>query len=364
MNAFVSLGSSHETALNPTTLTQAKWAFTTRRVARDAAVGLCRDLKAARAGDLVLGRVERIGSHKRLQLSSGRPSELYVGDLVVVVCGARYAPDQFEGVAELSVSGSDLLASGGVLGRLRSRNGKMATPTRIRPTGLLTGADRTPLNLAQYAIPVRPRPAIPVIGAVGASMNSGKTTAVASLVHGLVRAGHRVAAIKATGTGAFGDYNAYVDAGAHHVADFVDAGMVSTYLEPISRISKATDALLAGAAAEGCDIAVLELADGVLQKETAALIADPAYRARFAGFLLAVPDALAATGGVSTLAKIGIRPLALTGLITQSLMATTEAEAATGYDIASREKLRDPAFATVLFSRARFIANSANAGLM
>ncbi|MEM7060150.1 MAG: DUF1611 domain-containing protein [Pseudomonadota bacterium] len=361
MNAFISMTSSHETALNPTTLTHAKWAFTTRRVAREAALGLCRDLTAAKAGDLVLGRVERIGSHTRLQLASGRPSELYAGDLVVVSCGARYAPDQFEGLAELSVSGSDLLAGGGVLGRMRSRNGKMAAPTRIRPIGLLTGADGGPINLAQYAIPERPRPAIPVIGAIGASMNSGKTTAVASLVHGLVRAGHRVAAIKATGTGAFGDYNAYVDAGAHHVADFVDAGMVSTYLEPIARISKATDALLAGAATEGCDIAVVELADGVLQKETAALIADRAYRARFSGFLLAVPDALAAAGGVANLAKIGIRPLALTGLITQSPMATTEAEAATGYDMASREKLRDPAFATVLFSRARFGTINANA---
>ena len=362
MNALVSMTTSHETDLNPTTLTHAKWAFTTRRVARGAAVGLCRDLRAAKTGDLVLGRVERIGSHKRLQLASGRPSELYAGDLVVVVCGARYAPDQFEGLAELLVSGSDLLASGGVLGRMRSRNAKMAAPTRIRPIGLLIGADGAPLNLAQYAIPERPRPAIPVIGAVGASMNSGKTTAVASLVHGLVRAGHRVAAIKATGTGAFGDYNAYLDAGAHHVADFVDAGMVSTYLEPIPRILKATDALLAGAAAEGCEIAVVELADGVLQKETAALIADPAYRARFSGFLLAVPDALAAAGGVATLARIGIRPLALTGVITQSPMATTEAETATGFHIASRERLRDPAFATVLFSRARFGAHSSNVG--
>ena len=354
MNALVSMTAPHETALNPTTLTRAKWAFTTRCVARDAAIGLCRDLSAAKPGDLVLGRVERIGSHKRLQLSVGRPAELYAGDLVIVVCGARYAPDQFEGLAELSPLGSDLLASGGVLGRMRSRNGKMAAPTRITPIGLLTGTDSIPINLAEYAIPLRPRPAIPVIGAVGASMNSGKTTAVASFVHGLVRAGHRVAAIKATGTGAFGDYNAYLDAGAHHVADFVDAGMVSTYREPIPRITRATDALLAGAASAGCDVALVELADGILQKETAALISDPAYRARFAGFLLAVPDALAAAGGGATLAKIGIRPLALTGLITQSPMATTEAETATGFDIASREQLRDPAFATVLFSRARF----------
>ena len=45
-----------------------------------------------------------------------------------------------------------------------------------------------------------------------------------------------VAALKATGTGAFGDFNAYTDAGAGYVADFTDVGMVSTYRQPLSRI--------------------------------------------------------------------------------------------------------------------------------
>ena len=76
-------------------------------------------------------------------------------------------------------------------------------------------------------------------------MNSGKTTAVASLAHGLSAAGHRVAAIKATGTGAFGDFNAFVDTGARYVADFTDAGMVSTYLQPLDRIEAGLDTLLA-----------------------------------------------------------------------------------------------------------------------
>ncbi|MEL7470179.1 MAG: DUF1611 domain-containing protein [Pseudomonadota bacterium] len=355
MNAPTGTLVPQDTVLNPTILARAKWAFTTRRVAlaQDASLGLSRNLRAARPGDLVLGRVQCIGSQKRLQLASGRPSQLYPGDLVVVACGARYAPDQFEGLAKLLPSGADLLASGGVLGRMRWRNAKMASPTSVTPIGLLIGDDGTVVNVADYAIPERPGPTIPVIGAVGASMNSGKTAAAASFAHGLVRAGYRVAAIKATGTGAFGDYNAYVDSGAHHVADFLDAGMVSTYLEPISRIAKATDALLAGAALAGCDVAVLELADGVLQKETAALLKDATYRARFAGFLLAVPDSLSATGGASVLSRIGIRPLALTGLMTQSPMATAEAEVATGLDIASRETLRDPAFATALLNRAR-----------
>ena len=66
-----------------------------------------------------------------------------------------------------------------------------------------------------------------------------------------MRAGHRVAAVKVTGTGAFGDFNAYVDAGAHFVADFVDTGMATTYRQPLPRIVAATDTLLADAARDG-----------------------------------------------------------------------------------------------------------------
>ncbi|WVJ71404.1 hypothetical protein FLP41_03630 (plasmid) [Paracoccus marcusii] len=65
-------------------------------------------------------------------------------------------------------------------------------------------------------------------------MNSGKTLATAQLALGLRRAGYRVAALKGTGTGAFGDLNEYADTGAHLVADFTDAGMVTTYQEPLS----------------------------------------------------------------------------------------------------------------------------------
>lgn len=330
---------------------EAKWAFTTRRVPRNAPVGLNKDVAAARPGDLVLGRVDAIGAHKRLQLASGRPSGLYVGDLVVAACGARYAPDQFEGVAAISPKGADLLAGGGVLGAMRSRNGRMASPTVVAPLGLLTGADGAAINVAGYALPFQPRPDLPAIAVVGASMNAGKTTAAASLAHGLTRAGFRVAALKATGTGAFGDYNAYLDAGAAYVADFVDAGMASTYMEPPERIAQATDALLAGAAEAGCDLAIVELADGVYQRETAALLAEPGFRDVFSGFLYAVGDALAAKGGTDVLSRLGVRPAGLTGLIGRSPLAISEAEAATGLEVLTRETLLDPASATAILNR-------------
>lgn len=330
---------------------RAKWAFSTRRVTRADAVGLQPALDAARPGDLVLARVSQLGFQKRLQLASGRPSELYAGDLVVLACGARYAPDQFEGLAELSADATDILAAGGVAGRMRAKHGKLGTPTRIAPLGLLARRDGSILNAADYALAPAARPAgLAVIGVVGASMNSGKTTATASLARGLQRAGLRVAAIKATGTGAFGDYNSFVDAGAHYVADFTDAGMVSTYAEPLERIEAGLDTLLAGAARAGCEVAIVELADGVLQQETAALLRRPSIRALFDGVMFAAPDALAAVGGCASLRAIGIEPFALTGTLSLSPLAAQEAQAATGVPVLLREALCDPACASTLLA--------------
>ncbi|WP_282606117.1 hypothetical protein [Pelagibius sp. Alg239-R121] len=333
-------------------LDQAKWAFSTRRVERQDAVSLLDMLTHATSGDLVLGRVERIGSHKKIQLAKGRASELYVGDLVVLACGDRYAPDQFEGLAELDPEGADMLAGGGVLGRMRHRHAKMSAPTRIIPLGMLANAAGKAINLADYALNKAARPdGLKVIGIVGASMNSGKTTAVAGFAHGLSRAGHRVAAIKATGTGAFGDFNAFVDTGARYVADFTDAGMVSTYRQPLVRIESGLDTLLAHAKRDGCDVAVVELADGVFQKETADLLRNPRVRDGFAGVVFAAPDALAAAGGCAALRAMGVEPAIVTGMVSCSPLGAAEAETATGVSVVTRSTLCDPAQANALLAQ-------------
>lgn len=340
------------TPVSSEVLARAKWAFSTRRVQRKDAVRVSEALGDAISGDLVLGRVERIGSHKKIQLAEGRGSELYIGDLVVLACGDRYAPDQFEGLAELDPAGADMLAGGGVLGRMRQSHARMSAPTRVVPLGLLAHASGKVINLASYALKESKKPSgMMVIGVVGASMNSGKTTAVARLAHGLSRAGHEVAAIKATGTGAFGDFNAFVDTGAAYVADFTDAGMVSTYRQPLARIEAGLTTLLADAERQGCEVAVVELADGVFQKETADLLKNPKIRDGFAGVIFAAPDALAAAGGCAALRGMGVEPAVLTGMVSCSPLGAREAENATGVKVVTRDALSDPAQANALLAR-------------
>lgn len=345
---------THPEFSTPDPLRTAKWAFTTRRIDRTDATCLTYQFHNARPGDLVLARVERIRSHKRIQLTTGRPSELYDGDVVVLACGARYASDQYEGIAEIDPQGADMLASGGVIGKARSSNRKMAGPTQVVPIGLVSDAEGRVLNVGDYALP----PAVPtrnmtVIAAVGTSMNGGKTTAVASLAHGLVRAGYRVATLKATGTGAFGDYNAYLDAGSHFVADLVDVGMVSTYLEPIPRIVNGMNSLLGHAAEAGCEVALVEFADGIFQRETSDLLTRPDVREAIDGVLLAAPCAASITGGYLALKEIGIEPSVVTGKISASPLLVAEAESAANVSIKTRETLRDPASAGALLAKIR-----------
>lgn len=334
-------------------LTDAKWTFSTRRVNHTDIAGLDTAFAAARPGDLILAQVESLGQHHRVQLATGRPSLIYPGDMVVLACGARYAPDQFEGLAEIDPNGADLLAGGGCIGRMVSRNERIKTATRLLPVGRLLDATGKPVNLSRYALlPTTAASDIPVIFVLGTAMNSGKTLATAQLSLGLRRAGYKVAALKGTGTGAFGDLNEYADTGAHWVADFTDSGMVTTYREPLGRIKAGLELLLDHAAQRGCQIAVMEIADGLFQRETGALIADPWLRARQSSVIFACGDAVAAAGGVAELARHGLRPDALTGIVSCSPMAVAEAETATGVPVLRKGDLADPAEANVFALRA------------
>ncbi len=328
----------------------AKWAFTTRRVNHADVAALSYRFDSVVPGDLILAEVQEIGQHKKIQLAEGRPSVLALGDYVVLACADRYAPDQFLGRAEIDENGADMLAAGGLIGKVYQAHERMMLPTQLKPIGILLDGDGEVINVANYAIA---QPAslsdMTVIGVVGASMNAGKTTATSSLGHGLVKAGYKVAGIKATGTGAFGDFNAMLDSGLHSVSDFTDAGMASTYMQSIDRIENGLRILLADAASKGVEIAVVELADGIYQKETSELLNSSDYIRRvFDGVMFACGDAVSAVGGVHHLRTLGYEPLAVSGLVSQSPLAVSEAEAVTGIAVKTREALMSPEEASAL----------------
>lgn len=304
---------------------QAKWAFTTRRVNHQDVQELLPDVSKAASGDLVLAQITSVGSHKRIQLASGRNSDSHVGDFVVLCCGARYAPDQFEGIAKVPADKADLLAGGGVIGCMRKSHGRMSKPTQLKPLGLLADASCQAININRYKVPgIAKHPNIPVIAVTGTAMNSGKTTSAFSLVNGLVKSNKKVAAIKVTGTGAFGDFNAFLDAGADIVLDFTDAGMVTTYQQPLSRILNGALDLLNEAKNAGADVAVVELGDGILQNEAWELLTCQAFKNLVNGIIFAAPDALSAIAGVGLMQNAGLDLVAVSGLLTRSPLLCDE----------------------------------------
>ena len=325
----------HVMDLDPGRLASAKRAFTTRTVhplssPREWTWSLVDGVRPE-AGDLVLAKVTEIRQHGWLERPDGRRATMYVDDEIVVAYGARYAPDAFEGVVPDDLSPCDLLAGGGIAGRYLTRSPKVDEPTKLTPVGLLAMGGR-PLNLRQFATCLidTPEPMsrpLHTIGVVGSSMNAGKTTALAALVRGLTRAGLRVGAVKVTGTGSGGDLWRYHDAGAEWIYDFTDAGYSTTFQVPVGDLERVASRLVDLVTQRGADVAVVEIADGIFQSETAALLASPVVRLLLDGVLFASGDALGAQAGAERLRAMGYDVRAVTGRFTASPLAVREADA-------------------------------------
>lgn len=334
-------------------ISRAKRAFSTRRVPRKAYQTLLTGDLRPDPGDLVLARIDEIGKHTKLELTDGRRAHLFPGDEIIVCFGNRYAPDQYEAQIGADLGPCDLVAAGGIASLEMSRHQRMKPPTRITPLGILGNADGTRLNVMQFAVPAPDfAPSIPAVLSLGTSMNAGKTLTATSLVRGFKRLGHKVAALKITGTGAGGDMWIVRDAGADLSLDFTDAGHASTYLVSIADIESATCRLMNYAAAQGCEVAVIEIADGLQQLETSQLIHSKRIMDFTIGTVFAAYDAMGAKYGVDLLNSAGHAVLGLSGRLGRSPLGVREAEASTGLRVFSPWELQQGALMSAIRDRA------------
>jgi hypothetical protein len=315
-----------------------KWTYVTRTVpaAAAAATTIGPHDGPARAGDLVVARVERLGAHDHAEDPQGRRVRLYPGDLVVGAYGNRYATDFYEGYVPTGAR-THLLTAGGLIGTVAAAHDAHLDPTTLEVVGRLVDEQLRPLSADDFARPLPPPgPATSTpltVAVLGTSMNAGKTTTAAALVRGFARAGFAAGAGKVTGSGSGKDRWSYLDAGAHALLDFLDFGMPSTFGYPLDRLGATMTAIRDGLASEGCDVVVLEIADGLLQQETAWLAR------RLRGFadavVFAAVDALSARSGVTLLREVGAPVRAVSGLVTRSPLATGEAAMTTGLPVHS-----------------------------
>lgn len=306
-------------------LARAKRSFVTRRVDLGAVCAIDPHRRPV-AGDLCLAVVERIGNHRRLELPSGRRARLHVGDEIIVSYGARYAADQFHAGVPDAAGPCSLAAAGGLAADVLERHTSTRVPTRIRSLGTLCQKSGASVRLADFALDRRAATSAKgplVVLVTGTGMNAGKTTTVAALVRGFGAAGLRTAALKVTGTGAGGDIWQYLDAGADTVADFTDAGHASTYGLDVEELLTIWDTLVQHASSN-IDVVIVEIADGLLQQETAALLASGSLIDRVDQTVLAAADPLSVRSAVAVLADAGLPPSLVSGRFTASPLAIQE----------------------------------------
>lgn len=298
---------------------EVKWSWSCRAVADRPDYRPAGRSGAPRAGDVALVRVREVGQHSRVSTVGCGKLRLYPGDLMAGVFGNRYATDAFEA----EVRGTDdlhVLTDAGMIGTVLSRHSEVKRPTRLEFLHYLRDADDRPLNLKDRLF----RPADPGVGpkdvlfVVGTGMNSGKTTTAAKLVKALLRRGLRVAAYKLTGSVCERDRSEFRATEAHDVRDFSDYGFPSTYRATREELVGLFGAMLNDAALARPDLVVMEVADGVLQRETRLLLEDRTVRQRVGGLVLAAPCAGSALFGVEQTTALGHPVVAVSGRITNS----------------------------------------------
>ncbi|WP_305989538.1 hypothetical protein [Roseibium sp. MMSF_3544] len=310
----------------PTRLISAKRSYAMRRVNLSECTHLNVTAQNPQSGDLVLARVQSIGSHKRIELPNGRKAVLHEGDEILLAFGNRYAPDQYEAYVPETLDPCHMVAAGGIAAKAVTWHDRLSGPTAIEPIGILSRSNGEAINLKQFALPTIAC-AMPsaVFGVFGTSMNAGKTATAAALVRGFARSGYKVGALKVTGTAAGGDPWLMHDSGATQVLDFTDGGLATTFGTPLDTIVATTRNLLRTLHRSGCDLAVVEIADGLFQDETRQVAASPLMHSLFDGVLFAAGDALGAVAGVHSLERLGYPVLGISGAVMQSPLAVREA---------------------------------------
>ncbi len=332
-------------------LKQAKAAYNVRNIPLEITRSLLKgDDIQPDAGDLVLARVVNIGQHQRIELGCGRRAGLYIDDEIIVCYGARYAPDQFEAYVPQSLAACHLVAAGGIAAECANRHNRIKPATEILPLGLLVDAEGNRINIRDWSLKSlstkKQRP--PTVAVFGTSMNAGKTTTAAGVVHRLKTKGLNVAAAKITGTGAGGDRWKLVDAGADIFLDFTDAGLSSTFGIPLQQLESIFSCLMDNLCQTQPDVIVLEIADGLYQRETANILNSEVFKTSVDGVIFAAREALGAEQGAFVLRKKGYSLLAISGAINASPLAKREAENALDLPLFTPEEVGELVFERLL----------------
>lgn len=291
-------------------------------------------------GDVIYGEIGRIGQHQSLESKIGRTHKIYTKDRAIFVFGNRYAPDYYEALMPSKLTDEvDLVARSGVVSKMVNKNNKKKDPTSIKILGYVCDANGKILNTTDHPLVVphltekKPRRAKMIVF-VGTSMNSGKSFAATATVKALTQLGYNVRASKITGTASLKDVLSMSDAGAEKFSDFTFLGHPSTYMLDKKTILDIYNKLDLKYANKPSNYWVVEIADGIVQRETAMLLSSPEFKDRIHKIVFCAGDALGAIGGKRLLKdKYGIQADMLSGVCTATPLHMREIKSFTNLPI-------------------------------
>ncbi len=298
-------------------------------------------------GDVAIFEVVKLGSLNAIQDKDGRNCHIFAGDKIMATFGNRYASNQFEGyVPQEYQELYDLMGKGGVAGTVKSMYYKLELlgPTKLKLIGYAKDRSGKVINTKYQKTrrtifnPSKTRKHKTVLS-IGSSMDSGKTTSAAYLCRGLKMAGNKVAFIKLTGTVFNKDKMLAFDCGADFATDFADFGFPSTYLCSLECMLDLYQGLLDEVEKIKPDYVVMEIADGLFQRETSMLISNKSFMDTIDHVLFSSGDSLSAMQGISTLAELGIKPFALSGMINAHPLLVAEVNKNTDLPLLGLEEL-------------------------
>ena len=156
-------------------------------------------------------------------------------------------------------------------------------------------------------------------------MNCGKSTSAVACCWALSTMGYDVRASKITGTACLKDVLYMQDAGAKVINDFTHFGLPSTYMLGETEVLHVFNDLDLKYANNAKNYWVVEIADGLLQRETAMLLKSEDVRSRIHRLVFAAHDALGAASGIDVLKnRFGLVPDAISGVCSSSPLALGE----------------------------------------
>lgn len=284
------------------------------------------------AGDVAVFKVISIGKHKQIQSDTKRNVLILPGDHILAAFGTRYATAQFEGYLPSDCRTEfHILGAGGTIGVIHSMHASLIErgPTVLQIVGYVTNAGGQVVNTKKIAEKLTTFTGAAakrstIILSVGSSMDSGKTTTAAYLSRGLVRGGNRVSFVKLTGTVYSKDADLVSDCGAQFTTDFSAFGFPSTYLCSQQELLNLFESLMQKATVNEPDVVVIEIADGILQRETKMLLENKTFMSVVDHVVFSCGDSLSALSGVNVLREMNIFPTALSGLFTASPLLIDE----------------------------------------